>query len=62
MKAARSVLVVLATRTLRLSFAVQAEDSRETAYDESEALPYEGSALFSVNAAGVCPGNGCGHM
>jgi hypothetical protein len=35
------VLVLLATFALSVSFAVPAEDLPETAYDESESLPYE---------------------
>jgi len=41
MRVLRSALVVLATFALSLSFAVPAEDLPETAYDESESLPYE---------------------
>jgi hypothetical protein len=41
MRRLRFVLVVLATFTLSLSFAVPAEDLPDTAYDESESLPYE---------------------
>jgi hypothetical protein len=31
-----------------VSLAVPAEDVPETAYDESEGLPYEGTPLFSI--------------
>jgi len=44
----RSALVLLATFALSLSFAVPGEDSPETLYDESEALPYEITPLFSI--------------
>ncbi|HYA22617.1 MAG TPA: hypothetical protein VEF05_00565 [Terriglobales bacterium] len=37
----RCILVVLAALTLCLSSAVPVEDDPETAYDESESLPYE---------------------
>ena len=32
-----------------LAFALPAEDVRETPYDESESLPYEASAVFSIS-------------
>jgi len=41
MRVLPSALVLLTTFALSLSFAVQAEDLPETAYDESESLPYE---------------------
>jgi hypothetical protein len=44
----RCILVVLATLTLCLSFAVPVEDDPETPYDESEALPYESNPVFSI--------------
>ena len=44
----RCVLVVLAASGLFLSFAVPSEDLPETLYDESEALPYEGTPPFSI--------------
>jgi hypothetical protein len=47
MKKPRSALVILVLLVLGLSCAVPAEDLAETAYDESEALPYEGTALIS---------------
>jgi len=42
------ILVVLAALVLSWSFAVPVEDDPETPYDESEALPYESTPLFSV--------------
>ena len=36
--------------TLCLPLGVAAEDDPETAYDVSETLPYEGTALFSIEA------------
>jgi len=45
----RCILVVLATLALCLSFAVPAEDDPETAYDESESLPYEMTPLLPGN-------------
>jgi hypothetical protein len=45
----RCILVVLATLTLCLSSAVPMEDDPETAYDESESLPYEMTPLLSGN-------------
>jgi len=44
----RSVLVLSLVLVLGLSFAVPAEDIPETAYDESETLPYESAPLFSL--------------
>lgn len=41
-------LVLLAAFSLSLSFAVPVEDVPETAYDESEAVPYESTPLFST--------------
>jgi hypothetical protein len=52
----RCVLVVLAALALGLSFAVPVEDVPETPYDESEALPYESTPVFSImlrESAGV---------
>lgn len=43
----RSALVLLAAVALCLSFAVPGEDVAETAYDESESLPYEMPPRFS---------------
>jgi hypothetical protein len=42
------VLVLFVLLDFGLSLAVPAEDVPETAYDESEALPYEGTPLFST--------------
>jgi hypothetical protein len=44
----RCILVVLAALALSLSFAVPVEDDPETPYDESEALPYESTPVFSI--------------
>ncbi len=43
----RSPIVFLVILTISLSVAVLPEDVAETAFDESEALPYEGTPLFS---------------
>jgi len=48
MRVLRSVLVVLAAFALSLSLAVPAEDLPETAYDESETLPYEMTSTLSA--------------
>lgn len=48
MKKSHSALVLLVAFVLGLSFAVPAEDVPETPYDESEALPYEITPLFSI--------------
>ena len=48
MKALRFPVVLLATLFLGLSFVFPAEDIPETPYDESEALPYEATPLFSI--------------
>jgi len=42
-----SILVLFVLLTFGVSLAVPAEDVPETAYDESEALPYEGTPVFS---------------
>ena len=42
----RSVLVILFILCFGVSVAVPAEDVPETAYDESETLPYEGTPQF----------------
>jgi hypothetical protein len=47
MKTLRVVWVLLVALVLGLSFAVPAEDVPDTAYDESEALPYESIPVFS---------------
>ena len=44
----RPVLALLLASVLSVSFVVPAEAVAETAYDESESLPYETSALFSI--------------
>jgi photosystem II stability/assembly factor-like uncharacterized protein len=44
----RHVLVLLITAVLSLSIAVPVEDVPETAYDESESLPYASTSVFSV--------------
>ena len=41
-------LVLLIAVVLGLSVAVSAEDVPETAYDESESLPYESTSVFSI--------------
>jgi hypothetical protein len=48
MRVLRSALVLLATFAVSLPFAVPAEDVPETAYDESESLPYEMTPLLSA--------------
>jgi hypothetical protein len=48
MRKLRSVLVLLAVVGLSLSFAIPANDVPETAYDESEPLPYVSTSLFSI--------------
>jgi hypothetical protein len=50
MPRSRSVLVLLVALVLSVSFAVPAEDVPETAYDESEALPYESTPVISIAA------------
>ena len=42
-----SILVLCVLLGFGVSLAVPAEDLPETAYDESEALPYEGTPVFS---------------
>jgi hypothetical protein len=44
----RPAIVFLVILTLGLSFAVVPGNVPETAFDESEALPYESSPLFSI--------------
>jgi hypothetical protein len=44
----RSALVFLLLLGIGVSLAVCAEDLPETAYDESEGLPYEGTPPFSI--------------
>jgi hypothetical protein len=43
-----SILVLCVLLGFGVSLAVAAEDVPETAYDESEELPYEGTPLFSI--------------
>ena len=43
-----SVLVLCVLLGFGVSLAVPAKDVPETAYNESEALPYEGTPLFSI--------------
>lgn len=50
MRKPRSIFVLLVLLGFSVSLAVPAEDLPETAYDESEALPCEGTALFSIEA------------
>jgi len=48
MRVVSFALVLLAVFALSLSFAVPVEDVSDTAYDESEMLPYERTPRFSV--------------
>lgn len=50
MNRARCILILFVLLGFGVSLAIPAEDVRETAYDESETLPYEGTPLFSVVA------------
>jgi hypothetical protein len=43
-----SILILCVLLGFGMFLAVPAEDVPETAYDESEELPYEGSPLFSI--------------
>jgi hypothetical protein len=43
-----SILVLFVFLAFGVSLSVPTEDVRETAYDESEGLPYEGTPLFSI--------------
>ena len=47
-KTVRFAFVLLVTMVLGLFLAVPAEDVPETAFDESETLPYQGTPLFSI--------------
>ena len=47
MRKPRSALLLFVLLFLGLSWAVPAEDVAETAYDESESLPYESTPLIS---------------
>ena len=42
------ILILFVLLSFGVSLAIPAEDMPETAYDESEALPYEGTPLFSI--------------
>jgi len=44
----RSVFVLLVALVLSVSCAVPAEDMPETAYDESDSLPFEGNPVVSI--------------
>jgi hypothetical protein len=48
MPQSRSGLVLLIALVLSVSFAVPAERVAETAYDESESMPYETSGVFFI--------------
>ena len=48
MRRTSSILVLFVLLGFGLSLGVPAEDVPETAYDESEALPYESTPLFSI--------------
>jgi hypothetical protein len=48
MSRSRPLLVLLTALVLSVYFAVPAEDVPETAYDESESLPYASTAVFSM--------------
>jgi len=48
MRVVRFALVVLAAFALSVSFVIPADDVIETAYDESEALPYESTVPYST--------------
>jgi hypothetical protein len=48
MSRSRPLLVLLIAVVLGLSSVVPAEDAPETAYDESESLPYASTAMFSI--------------
>ena len=50
MRKPRPALVLLLLLGFGVSLAVPVEDVPETAYDESEGLPYEGTPLFSIVA------------
>ena len=43
-----SILILFVLLGFGVPLAVPAEDVPETAYDESEGLPYEGTPLFSI--------------
>ena len=48
MRVLRCALVLLAAFSLSLSFVIPVEDVLATDYDESEAMPYESTPLFST--------------
>jgi hypothetical protein len=48
MRRRSSILILCVLLAFGVSLAVPAEDVPETAYDESEALPYEETPLFSI--------------
>ena len=48
MNKARCILIPFVLLGFGVSLAVPAEDVLQTAYDESEALPYEGTPQFSI--------------
>jgi hypothetical protein len=50
MRKPHCALVLFLLLAFGLSLAVPAEDVPETPYDESEALPYEGTPVFSIVA------------
>ena len=50
MNKTRCILILFVLLGLGVSLTVPAEDVPETAYDESEALPYEGALPFSTLA------------
>jgi hypothetical protein len=43
-----SILILFVILGFAVFLAVPAEDVRETAYNESDSLPYEGAPLFSI--------------
>lgn len=53
MRRRSSILILFALLGFGVSLAVPPEDLPETAYDESEALPYEGTPLFSIAVSQV---------
>ena len=50
-----SILVLFVLLVFGASLVVPAEDAPETAYDESETLPYEGAPLFSITEPQASP-------
>ena len=48
MRRRSSILILFVLLACGVSLAVPAEDVPETAYDELEGLPYEGTPVFSV--------------